>query len=110
MDTVEELVQGFEEARRELLGRAESLDELAEALLELAYREIMIASKHIDCPYCRRHMELEAEELGKVIRRLASEGNVRHRHGFRERLSTLATALKIFYYVVLGGLRRAGII
>lgn len=102
--------QKFEELRNRLLEEVEDLDSLLKALLELASREIMIASEHIDCPYCKRHMELEAGELERVLKRITGEGNTSHKHGIRERLVTLATSLKIFYYVVLGGLRRAGII
>jgi len=69
-----------------------------------------IAAKHIDCPYCAKHMRLEAEEIEKVIKWLKTRGNTIHKHSIIERLRIIPSSVKILLYTILGGLRRAGII
>ncbi len=107
---VENLISSTEEHRSRALSSARDLDGILMALLDTAINEILTAAATIDCPYCRRHMELEAEELRRIALRIKQEGNSRHRHGIGERIRSLWVSLKIFYYVILGGLRRAGII
>lgn len=108
--SIEDLLEEYEAYRLSLIKGVRDRDTLVEAALELVYKDITIASKYIDCPYCRRHMELEAGEVMKVLKRIKSEGNRRHRHSIAERLAAVPTAFKITFYVILGGLRRAGII
>ena len=78
--------------------------------LKLSCFDLRMAAEHIDCPYCRRHMLLEAGELEKVIRELERHGNEKHKHGLMDRLRSLITALRIVVMIALGGLRRAGVI
>jgi len=109
-EEVYRLLESVEAEREEMLCKAGSRDELLESILELVYNDILIASKYIDCPYCRRHMELEAEEVRKVLDWIRLLGNRPHKHRLSERLKGLAVSFKIVFYVILGGLRRAGII
>jgi len=104
---IEEISGLWEEKIKEILsGRDPAL-----VFLELAVKDLELASQNIDCPYCSRHITLEAEELSRVIKAIESEGNKeKHRHGLRERLSLLISAFKITYYIILGGLFRAGIL
>jgi len=78
--------------------------------IELSIIDISFAATNIDCPYCRKHMLLEAEEIKKILNKIEREGNKKHYHGINERLNTLLVSLKIIWFVILGGLRRAGII
>lgn len=80
------------------------------SFLDLSVLDMHNAAATIDCPFCRRHMNLEAEEVGLVLERVRSEGNRRHRHGFRERVRSLFTSAEIILNVLLGGLRRSGVI
>ncbi len=107
---VDRLIKHVESRRNELLRKAYDRDEMLKAILELVYDDIIIASRYIDCPYCRRHMELEAGEVKRVLEYIEHLGNGPHKHGILERFKTIIISLKIFIYVVLGGLRRAGII
>ncbi len=109
-EEVASLIERVEAERKRLIEKATSRDELLTSMLELAYNDIIIASKYIDCPYCRRHMELEAEEIRRVIEWIRLQGNRPHRHGLSERFRGLLVSFKIVFYVILGGLRRAGII
>ena len=104
------IIEELEALRAKLINEAKSDSEMLESLLELAFREMTIASEHIDCPYCSKHMRLEAEEIRRVLKHLREQGNSVHKHGLRERLEVLVSSLKIFYNVVLGGLHRAGLI
>jgi|SRR5208282_2991485 len=81
-----------------------------EAFLGLAAYDMKNAARYIDCPYCMRHMLLESEEIAHVLARLKSDGNRAHQHGLRERFRTLLNSFQIVANVLLGGLRRAGII
>ena len=81
-----------------------------EAFLDLAAQDMRNAARHIDCPYCRRHMILESAEITHVLKRLQSEGNHQHQHGLEERVRNLMTSFQIVANVLLGGLRRAGIL
>ena len=81
-----------------------------DAFLDLGVYDMKNAASNIDCPFCKRHMLLEAEEIAQVLHRIRSDGNRPHSHGIRERLGTLTTSFAIIANVLLGGLRRAGII
>ena len=81
-----------------------------DAFLDLSAYDLKHAAQNIDCPFCRRHMLLEAEEISGVLEVIRSHGNRPHSHGLRERLRTLLTSCEIVANVLLGGLRRAGII
>jgi hypothetical protein len=81
-----------------------------EVFLELAVYDLGNAAKYIDCPFCRRHMLLESEEVARVLLTVRSLGNRPHSHGIGERLGAVLTSLEIVANVLLGGLRRAGII
>lgn len=103
---VEEVSSRWEE----VINRISRGDDYALVFLELSYYDLITAAKNIDCPYCRRHMILEAEEIKRVIRKIEEYKNREHMHGAFERLKSLITALKITIFIILGGLRRAGII
>lgn len=103
---VREMLMKWEEKLKEVKrGRDPSI-----AFLELCYHDMMTSAKFIDCPYCRKHMILEAEEISRVIELLETQGNSKHKHGIKERIKSLYNAAKITYYIILGGLHRAGII
>lgn len=78
--------------------------------LDLAAHDMRSAAANIDCPYCRTHMMLEAEEIEHALERLRVEGNIAHSHGIGERGRGLATSFRIVVNVLLGGMRRAGVI
>lgn len=78
--------------------------------LDLAAYDMRNAAVNIDCPYCRAHMLLEAGEISRVLARVREEGNRVHSHGAREKLRSLSTSFKIVVDVLLGGLRRAGVL
>jgi hypothetical protein len=78
--------------------------------LELSVLDMHNAAANIDCPFCRRHMTLEAEEIDIILRRVQREGNRRHSHGFSERIRSLWTSVEIIANVLLGGLRRSGVL
>jgi hypothetical protein len=78
--------------------------------IKLSIIDIYFAAKSIDCPYCQKHMLLEAEEIKKILYKIEKEGNKEHYHGISDKISTLLASLKIIWFVILGGLRRAGII
>lgn len=109
-DDVSRLIEETGTFRRKLLESAGSRDDLLKALLKLAAYETETASRYIDCPYCRKHMLLESGEIARVLEWVEREGNTRHKHGVGERLRGLVVSVKIFLYVILGGLRRAGLI
>jgi hypothetical protein len=104
--SLDELTEHWEKK----LGMMEDTNTTLDAFLDLSVYDMENAARAIDCPFCRRHMTLEAEEISKVLHDLRSEGNHTHSHGFRERMGTLFTSLEIVVNVLLGGLRRAGII
>jgi hypothetical protein len=81
-----------------------------DAFLGLAAYDMKNAASNIDCPYCRRHMLLESEEIVHVLDRLRADGNRPHVHGLGEGIRTLLSSFQIIANVLLGGLRRAGII
>jgi hypothetical protein len=95
-----------EEAVQEMSGGGT----LLVAFLRLSYEELSHAAHSIDCPYCREHMRLEADEVRRVLSRIDSDGNLRHHHGATERIRMMGTAVNIIANVLLGGLRRAGVI
>jgi len=78
--------------------------------LDLSLLDMRNAAATIDCPFCRRHMTLEAGEVEVILHRTSSEGNRQHSHGFGERIRSLWTSLEIIANVLLGGLRRSGVI
>jgi hypothetical protein len=80
------------------------------AFLRLSSAELSGAAESIDCPYCREHMRLEAEEVRRVLSRIDSDGNIRHHHGLVERFQMMGNSVNIIANVLLGGLRRAGVI
>jgi hypothetical protein len=98
------------EAWEENVKRVSSGTPRSHAFLDLAAYDMKNAADNIDCPYCRRHMLLEAEEIVHVLDRLRAEGNHPHMHGLGERARTLLNSFQIVANVLLGGLRRAGII
>jgi len=79
-------------------------------MLEAIIMNIRKAADIIDCPYCATHMRLEAEELNKVLGYLKREGNTEHGHDVSERLKSILRSFKITFYIILGGLRRAGVL
>jgi hypothetical protein len=104
--SLDDLMNAWEENVR----RVSSGTPRSHAFLDLAAYDMKSAAGNIDCPYCRRHMLLEAEEIVHVLERLRSDGNRPHMHGLRERVRTLLNSFQIVANVLLGGLRRAGII
>lgn len=92
------------------LGEMGDGDSALDAFLDLSAYDMRSAAANIDCPFCRRHMTLEADEIAQVLNRLRADGNRPHFHGLDERLRTLAYSFAIIANVLLGGLRRAGII
>jgi hypothetical protein len=78
--------------------------------LEAFKRHMEIAASHIDCPYCAKHMRIEAEEIEKVIQWIRGRGNKSHNHSVMERLGVIPSTMRILVYTILGGLRRANII
>jgi hypothetical protein len=99
-------MKNCEEAVREINGGRSMLL----ALLKLSSEELFGAAESLECPYCREHMRLEAGEVHRVLSRIESDDNRRHDHGIAERLEMLGTSIKIIANVLLGGLRRAGVI
>ena len=83
---------------------------LVRSFLKLSFEDLTAAAVSIDCPYCREHMRLEADEVRRVLTRIELDDNISHDHGFAERLRMLGTSIKIIANVLLGGLRRAGVI
>jgi hypothetical protein len=81
-----------------------------DAFLDLSVYDMRNAALNIDCPFCKRHMLLEAEEISRVLEATRSRGNRPHPHGLGERMRTLLTSFGIVANVLLGGLRRAGVI
>ncbi len=103
---LDELMDSWEEVMKRVGSGTPAL----EAFLGLAAHDMIDAARYIDCPYCRRHMLLESEEIAQVLTRLRSDGNRPHRHGIGERARTLMSSFQIVANVLLGGLRRAGIV
>src|SRR5438132_7341785 len=99
-------MKNCEEAVQEIGGGRTALV----AFLRLSSEELSGAAQSIDCPYCREHMRLEADEVRRVLSRIDSDGNREHHHGFVERVQMVGTSVKIIANVLLGGLRRAGVI
>jgi len=83
---------------------------LTMTMLEVIIMNIQKAADIIDCPYCATHMRLEAEELNRVLGYLRREGNNEHGHSVSERFKSILRSFKITLYIVLGGLRRAGVL
>lgn len=106
----EEVVERVTAEWEEVIKRLSEGEDPVLVFLRLSCFDLRTAAEHIDCPYCRRHMLLEAEELERVARSIEERGNRRHRHGLLDRLKSLATAVKITIMIALGGLRRAGVI
>ncbi len=92
------------------LGAMRDSDSTLDAFLDLSAYDMRSAAANIDCPFCRRHMVLEADEISHVLHRIRVDGNRPHHHGLGERLRTLTYSFAIIANVLLGGLRRAGII
>jgi hypothetical protein len=78
--------------------------------LDLSVYDMRNAALSIDCPYCRAHMLLEADEISTVLGRIKGDGNTVHSHGLVERAHALLTSFRIIVNVLLGGLRRAGLL
>jgi hypothetical protein len=104
--SLDDLMNAWEEN----IKRVSSGTPRSHAFLDLAAYDMKNAADNIDCPYCRRHMLLEAEEIVRVLDRLRADGNQPHMHGLGERIRTLLSSFQIVANVLLGGLRRAGII
>lgn len=81
-----------------------------DAFLDLSAYDMTNAAMNIDCPFCRRHMVLEAHEISHVLDTIRAKGNRTHPHGLGERMKTLLSSFGIVANVLLGGLRRAGIV
>jgi hemerythrin-like domain-containing protein len=93
-----------------MISRIKKGEDPSLVFLEAFKRHMEIAASHIDCPYCAKHMRIEAEEVEKVIQWIKSRGNKTHSHSITERLSIIPSSMKILVYTILGGLKRAGII
>jgi len=106
ISSVDEMMSLWEQKLASLSVKSSTVD----AFLDLAVHDMKNAAANIDCPYCRKHMLLEADEIAQVLIRLRSEGDVVHTHGLGERLHTLSKSFAIIVNVLLGGLRRARII
>jgi hypothetical protein len=78
--------------------------------LDLSVYDMKNAALSIDCPYCRAHMLLEADEISRVLGKLRVDGNIVHSHGLLERAHTLLMSFRIIVNVLLGGLRRASLL
>lgn len=104
--SLDELMQTWENT----LGASGNPATSLEAFLELSAYDMRSAANGIDCPFCKRHMLLEADEITHVLKRVRAQGNRPHTHGLGERLGTLARSFAIIANVLLGGLRRAGIV
>lgn len=104
--TLGQLMDSWEEVMRKVGSGTPGLD----AFLGLASEDMRNAAMNIDCPYCRKHMLLESEEIAHVLSRVRSDGNRPHLHGLGERTRTLMNSFQIVANVLLGGLRRAGVI
>ena len=104
--SVDELMDLWETKLGFIGAAAPTLD----AFLDLSVYDMRNAALNIDCPYCRRHMLLEAEEIAQVLQKTRKSGNVVHSHGLGERLRTLMKSFVIVVNVLLGGLRRAKLI
>lgn len=104
--TLDELMEEWESKLKEVGSSSTPLL----PFLDLAAYDMRHAADNIDCPYCRAHMLLEAGEISHVLSRVRAEGNAVHSHGLAERASNLFTSSKIVVNVLLGGLRRAGVI
>ena len=104
--SLDELMEKWEKA----LGVVGTDSSTLDAFLDLAVYDMENAAAHIDCPFCRRHMMLEAEEISQVLEKIRLAGNHSHSHGLGERMRTLFTSFSIVANVLLGGLRRAGVI
>jgi hypothetical protein len=78
--------------------------------LDLSVYDMRNAALSIDCQYCRAHMLLEADEISTVLGKLRTDGNTVHSHGLLERGHALLTSFRIIVNVLLGGLRRAGVL
>jgi len=104
--SLDELMEKWENE----LGMVGSESSTLDAFLDLSVYDMKNAARNIDCPFCRRHMTLEAEEISQVLEKTRSAGNRPHSHGLIERMRTLLTSFSIVANVLLGGLRRAGVI
>jgi hypothetical protein len=93
-----------------MISRIKKGEDPSLVFLEAFKRHMEIAASHIDCPYCAKHMRIEAEEVEKVIQWIKSRGNKTHNHFVAERLGVIPSSMKILVYTILGGLKRAGII
>lgn len=103
---VDEATRGWEEVLKFL---AEGGD-ITFGFLRLAKQDLLVAADTVDCEYCRRHV-LEEAKLIDMTMELAKLSNIYpHSHGFREKVKVALSAMKITFYIALGGLRRAGLI
>ena len=103
---IKEIMKIWEEKINEIQGGKSPLN----TFIKLSIIDIYFAAKSIDCPYCQKHMLLEAEEIKKILHKIEKEGNKEHYHGMDEKIATLLASLKIIWFVFLGALTRAGII
>jgi tRNA G26 N,N-dimethylase Trm1 len=107
---IKNIVDEEEKFLEQMINRIRKGEDPSLVFLEAFKRHMEIAASHIDCPYCAKHMRIEAEEMEKVIQWIKSRGNKTHSHSVTERLSIIPASMKILVYTVLGGLKRAGII
>ena len=104
--SLDDLMERWETTLKSVGAGTPALD----AFLDLSVYDMKHAAWNIDCPFCRRHMLLEADDISGTLDVICSQGNRTHSHGLIERLRTLLASFEIVANVLLGGLRRAGII
>lgn len=110
MERVGKLLEEEEEFIEEIIREIKRGKDPALIFLNSFKRHMNIAASWIDCPYCAKHMRLEAEEIAKVAGWIETYGNKKHVHSFIERLKITPSIIKILLYTVMGGLKRAGIL
>ena len=80
------------------------------AFLKLARSDLLVSASTVDCPYCSKHIIEEAKLIERTMDLAKLANAYLHSHGLKEKLSLAGSAVKITFYIALGGLRRAGLI
>ena len=84
--------------------------DLTVASLQLARSDLINASTSLDCEYCRRHVLEEVKLIERTLDLAKLSNAYLHAHGLGEKISVALSAVKITWLILLGGLRRAGLI